>query len=292
MLKKGVKKGRKKPMLVSLGVLLIIIGAVLVWFYIPYSPMKQQFSNDLAGLKSEGSIYTGEVFTENDFKDMPQVIQKYIEYCGYIGKPKMPFLTVEFHNVKFMQGRDGPALKMDYMNCNTVKQSNRIALMNSSIFGAPFEGYDYYIDGKGGMKGVIGKAITLFHQTGAEMDKGGLVTYLGECLVMPSSLLQDFITLEEISDLRVKSTITYYGISVSGIFTFNEAGEATSFYSEDRPCVTTDGSVESVGWSELYEDYQLDENGIKYPTHLKAIWNYEDGDFVYFDGKISSISYD
>jgi len=273
-------------------VLLIIIGAVLVWFNIPYSPVKQQFSNDLAGLKAERSLYAGEVFTKNDFRNMPPILQKYIEYCGYIGKPKMSFLTVDFHHVKFMQGRSGPALKMDYTNCNTVKQPNRIALMNSSMFGVPFEGYDYYLDGKGGMKGVIGKAITLFHQTGADMDKGGLVTYLGECLVMPSSLLQDFITLEEIGDLRVKATITYNGISVSGIFTFNESGEATSFYSEDRPCVAADGSVESAGWSELYEDYQLAENGIMYPTHRKSIWNDEDGDFVYFDGKISSIGYD
>jgi len=278
-------------MLIALGVLLIIIGAVLVWFNIPYSPMKQKFSNDLAGLKSESSIYAGEVFTENDFSDRPPIIQKYIEYCGYIGKPKMALLTAEFHNVKFVLGKSGPALKMDYTNCNTVNKPNRIAFMNSSMFGVPFEGYDYYLDGKGGMKGVIGKAATLFRQTGANMDQGGLVTYLGECLVMPSSLFQDFITLEDIGDLRVKATITYYGISVSGIFTFNESGEALSFYSEDRPCVATDGSMESVGWSELYEDYQLAENGIRYPTHLKAIWNYEDGDFVYFDGKISSISY-
>ena len=279
-------------MLITLGVLLIIIGAVLVWFNIPYSPVKQQFYNDLAGLKAESSLYSGEVFTENDFRDMPPIIQKYIGYCGYIGKPKMSFQTVDFHNVKFTQGRKGPALKMDYTNCNTVSKPNRIAFMNSGMFGVPFEGYDDYLDGKGGMKGVIGKVITLFHQTGSDMDKGELVTYLGECLVMPSSLLQDFITLDEIDALRVKATITYYGISVSGIFTFNESGEAISFYSEDRPCVTTDGSVESVGWSELYEDYQLAENGIRYPTHLKAIWNYEDGDFVYFDGKISSISYD
>jgi len=139
---------------------------------------------------------------------------------------------------------------------------------------------------------VIGKAITLFHQTGAEMDRAGLVTYLGECLVMPTSFLQDFISFEEINDLQVKAKITCCGISASGIFTFNESGEAISFYSEDRPCIAADGSVESVGWSELYEDYQPLENWVRYPTHLKAVWNYEDGDFVYFDGKISRISYE
>ena len=62
-------------MFIALGVLLIIIGIILVWFNIPYSPVKQQFSNDLAGLKAESSSYAGEVFTENDFRDMPLIIR-------------------------------------------------------------------------------------------------------------------------------------------------------------------------------------------------------------------------
>ena len=46
-----------------------------------------------------------------------------------------------------------------------------MALIDSSMFGIPFEGYDYYQNETGGMKGVIAKAITLFDQTGADMDK-------------------------------------------------------------------------------------------------------------------------
>ena len=47
-----------------------------------------------------------------------------------------------------------------------------IAKINSQcMFGIPFEGYDYYSDGIGGMKGVIAKVITLFNQTGTDMDK-------------------------------------------------------------------------------------------------------------------------
>lgn len=39
------------------------------------------------------------------------------------------------------------------------------------------------------------------------------------------------------------------------------------------------------------KDYQLASNGVKYPTKFQAVWNYPDGDFVYFDGSISEISY-
>jgi hypothetical protein len=158
------------------------------------------------------------------------------------------------------------------------------------MFGIPFEGYDYYFNGKGGMKGIIGKAIQLFHQTGQEMDEACLVTYLSECLFVPVSLLQGYITFEEISALKVKATMEYYGVSVSGVFTFNDAGEMTSFVTDNRAVADTDGSYEYVRWSAVCRDYQLSENGIKYPTMFQAVWNYPDGDFVYFDGIISRIS--
>ena len=58
------------------------------------------------------------------------------------------------------------------------------------MFGVPFEGCDYYRNGKGGMKGVIAKAITIFHQTGIDMDKACLTTFLAECMFAPTILLQ------------------------------------------------------------------------------------------------------
>lgn len=42
-----------------------------------------------------------------------------------------------------------------------INEPCRMALIDSSMFGIPFEGYDYYQNGTGGMKGVIAKAITL-----------------------------------------------------------------------------------------------------------------------------------
>ena len=114
------------------------------------------------------------------------------------------------------------------------------------MFGIPFEGDDYYSNGKGGMKGVIAKSITLFDQTGPEMDKACLATFLAECLFEPSVLLEDYIKFEKIDDYHVSATISYGGQKASGI---------------------------------------------KYPTRFSAIRNYPEGDFIYFDGKISSVSY-
>lgn len=40
-------------MLIGIGILLAIIGAIFVWFFIPYSPIKREFEKDIEGLQKE-----------------------------------------------------------------------------------------------------------------------------------------------------------------------------------------------------------------------------------------------
>lgn len=272
--------------------IIIISGIILVWFHIPYSPVKRRFAKDVENLKAGNRLQEeGQVFRCEEFSKLPLAIQRYIEHCRYIGTPKMNYLKMEYHDVDFMQGKDGLALRIDYTQYDFVSEPCRMALIDSSMFGVPFEGYDYYQNGVGGMKGVIAKGITLFDQTGSDMDKACLATYLAECMFAPSILLQDYISFEEISDYEVKATICYGGQTASGIFTFNEQCEYVSFTTNDRAVTNTDGIMEYIPWSAVCGEYCVSENGIKYPTRFQAIWNYPDGEFVYFDGVISTVSY-
>lgn len=287
-----MKKVRNRKMLIAVGILFVLVGGLMVWFNISYSPVKKQFQNDVDSLVEDNKLLDeNEFFTKEDFADFPLSIQKYIEHCGYIGTPKMSYLKMEYQDVDFVQGRNGAKLKIDYTQYNFIKEPCRMALIDSSMFGIPFESYDYYQNGTGGMKGVIAKAITLFDQTGADMDKACLATFLAESMFAPSILLQNYISFEEINDFEVRATITYGGQTASGIFTFNERYEMISFTTNDRAATGTDRSMEYIPWSALCKDYQLSENGMKYPTKFQAVWNYPDGDFIYFDGIISEVSY-
>lgn len=287
-----MKKERKRKMFIAIGMLLILAGVFIVWFNIPYSPIKKQFKNDISTLFTENQLsIENEVFVENDFSHLPTSIQRYIKNCGYINTPKMSYLKMEYHDVNFMQGINGPALKINYTQYNFVNVPCRMALIDSSMFSVPFEGYDYYQNGTGGMKGVIAKIITIFDQTGKDMDRACLATFLAESLFAPTILLQDYISFEEISDFKVEATINYGEQRARGIFIFNEQYEMISFTTNDRAVARTDGTMEYIPWSALCSDYQLKENGIKYPTKFQAVWNYPDRDFIYFDGIISVVSY-
>lgn len=265
------------------GILLIVFGTIAIFFRIPCSPTKTEFSEMQGNLTAQTEHIEG-IFTEEDIAGLPMPVQKYFRYCGYIGTPKMSYSKVVYQDVKFMLGKDKPMIKIDYTQYNYVNKPNRIAYIDSSMYGIPFEGLDAYIDGTGSMKGVIAKLYTLFHQNGKAMDKSSLVTFLSESLIVPNAALQNYIVWEAIDDLHAKATINYYGIAAGGIFTFNEKGEMLLFTTDDREAASTDGTSEKVKWSVVCNEYK-EINGVRKPTVFQAIWNYDDGNLVYFDGK-------
>ena len=281
-------------MFIALGIILIIVGAVMIWFHIPYSPTKSDFRQNINKLVAENKLQSeNKLFSEEDISFLPFPIQEYLKYCGYIGTPEMSYMKIEFKDVDFMQGKNGPALTIDYTQYNFVSKPARMALIDSSMFGIPFEGFDYYCSTNcvGGMKGVIAKSITLFNQKGTEMDKACLATFLAESIFEPSVFLQDYISFEQLNDFEVKATITYKNQTASGIFKFNEQYEMVSFVTNDRAAANSDGTMEYIPWTARCSNYKVSENGIKHPQKMQAVWNYDDGDFIYFDGEISRMLY-
>lgn len=270
-------------MLIVIGILLSLILITTIFFLIPCSKTKTEFNQTVNNFLIKTDHQEG-LFMEEDISGLPAPVQKYFRYCGYIGTPKMSYTKVVYKDVDFSFGKDKPTTKIDYTQYNFVNKPNRIAYIDSSMYLIPFEGLDSYVGGTGSMKGVIAKLFTLFHQTGEVMDKSSLVTFLSESLIISNAALQDYIVWEAIDDLHAKATITYDGISASGIFAFNEKGEMMSFTTDDREAASADGKSEKVKWSIVCSEYQ-EMSGIKKPTVFKAIWNYDDGDLVYFDGK-------
>ena len=277
-----MKRRSKKIMFVIIGILICVAGVLMIYFNIPFSKTKTEFDTTITELIAEAD-HRENVFREEDITGLPTPVQRYFRYCGYLGTPKMSYIKIDYQDVVFSFGKDKPVIKIDYTQYNFVDQANRIAYIDSSKYGMPFEGLDCYLDGSGSMKGVLAKLFTLFDQTGKVMDKSSLVTFLSEILFIPNAALQDYIKWEAIDDLHAKATISCYGIFVSGVFTFNKTGEMLSFITDDRSAVATDGASEMIKWSVVCDKY-IEVNGIKRPTVFQAIWHYNDGDLVYFDG--------
>jgi len=282
---------RKIKISIVIGILICCAVGIAVLFAIPYSKTHELFISLKRSILID-SIKDPKVFTIEDISHLPLPVQNYFTYCGFIGAPKMQTLEAVYKNVRFKFGKGKPAVSIDYFQVNTADNPARVAYIDSSLYGIPFEGLDSYIAGSGTMRGILARHFTLFNETGESMDTASLVTFLSECLLLPNAAIQEYMTWEEIDSLHAKATISCYGRTASGIFSFNEKGEMRSFTSDDRKATSLDGKTsENVTWSVVFNKY-VETNGIKTPTIFQAIWHYEDGDLLYFDGKDVSIEYD
>ena len=280
----------KKRIMIALIIVAAIILLLAVWFNIPYSPVKAQFKTDVEARAQRVAAVASEKYTADDFKDLPPTIQKYLELNGYIGAKRHAVLSMEYKDVDFGLGVNKPRLKIDYTHTDFSDSPDRLAFIDSKMFGVPFQGYDYYMDGKGGMKGVLVKLFTLFDQTGPEMDKACLITYLAEAFFLPEAFLKDFITFKQIDEHTVEAAITNKGVTASGVFHFNDSYEMTSFTTNDRGQIAPNGTIEYTPWEAQCENYKEYSDGIRRPTVFRAVWKNKDGDFIYFDGNISEVN--
>ena len=278
----------KKKLMTILIIIVAIIMLLAIWFNIPYSPVKTQFQNDVEARLQSATTITGTLDSAST-ASLPPLIQKYLETNGYIGSERRSYLTMD-KDVDFGMGVNKPRIKIDYTHVDFADSPDRLAFIDSKMFGIPFQGYDYYMNGKGGMKGVLAKLITLFDQTGPAMDKACLITYLAEAFFLPEALLKDFITFKQIDEHSVEATITNKGVTATGIFHFNDAYEMTSFTTNDRGQISPNGTIEYTPWEAQCENYKTYSDGIKRPTVFRAVWKNKDRDFVYFDGEISKVN--
>lgn len=267
---------------------MILIGGLLVvicivgYLIIPYSPVKKEYWSTVEKFTQDYELAKHRI-TEDDLKVLPEALQKYFIKNGYAGIESASTIIFDFKDVDFSLGVDKPNIKIDYTVYDFVKEPTRVALIDSKMYGIPFQGIDICKDGKGSMKGVIAKHIQLFNNSYDFMD----AAYLSECIMHPSLALQNNISYKQIDDYSVEATIRKNGAETTGVFYFNKAYEMTSFLVQKRLCSDTNTYEK---WSAIVGNYKI-INGINVPTKFQAVWNYDKGDLIYFNSNDMKFSY-
>ena len=273
------KKENEKMILIGVS---LVITCIVVYFKIPYSPVKNQYWAIVERFTNEFSLSKSEI-TEDDLEVLPKVLQKYFIRNGYLGIESANAVILDFKGADFSMGADKPNLKINYIVYDFVNEPIRVALIDSKIYGIPFQGIDIYKYAKSSMKGVLAKHIPLFNEEFDFIDSA----YLAECLMHPSLALQNNITYKQIDDYSVEATISKDNAETTGVFYFNEDYEMTSFVVEERFCSDTNTYER---WTAVVADYKV-INGINMPTKFQGIWNYDSGDLIYFNSNGMKISY-
>lgn len=284
----------KKILIVGIVIIIISIVAIVIWFAMPASPLKNKFQKVISEDIKENELAYGNIanniYTEEEIQKLPEAIQEFFRYSGLIGKNQTYISHITYADTDFKLSQDKPSLKIKYEHYNMLNRLDRVAAIDTSLMGIPFDGLDNYTNGKGSMTGMLAKSITLFNSTGTQMDESCLVTTLSEMVFLPTIALQDYVIWESIDDNNAKATITYNGYTVSAVFTINDLGEIIRIETDNRYIDEGDGNSSKHKWVIDLSDY-IEENGIKHPSKAKATWKLSTGDYTYFDGKGISIDY-
>jgi len=273
-------------MRIALIIVVALLG-IIIFFWIPYSPVGAEFKR-VTDEAAKNIHKETAVFSEADLQGLPAPLQRYLSYCGYLGKPKMDYMRASLTDVDFIMS-ETRTIKIGYQQFNLVEKPVRFAFIRSSLFGIPFEGLDSFINARGSMQGKLAKVVPLFNQQGTSMDQACLVTWLAECLLVPNAALQDFVKWEVIDDRTAKAAITWEDINAEGVFSFAENGELLSFRTSDRVAVDMDGKETIVDWSAYFSEYYL-TGGILQPKIIQSVWHYESGDSIYFNQNLREVT--
>jgi hypothetical protein len=278
--------------MVVIGIIFVILGGVLIYWNISYSPYKAKFTQEMES-RANDIKESMDICTEKEIDKLPEPLQRYSAYIGLENFRKYQVVRTVFKNTKFVfDAQIGKVLDMDYDLWLFYDKPYRSAYCTSSMYGIPFDGVDYCTkDKEGGMKGVIGKAIQIFDVRDKQGYKAGLISWLAESVAInPSALLSPYVTYEPIDDLHVKATVAYNGVSGTGVFTFNEEGAIKEFYSDERQVEKVNGVPTAVGWRCEYEDYE-EKGDIRKINTVRCVKVFPDKEVVYFESDDFFIRY-
>lgn len=276
--------------LMILGVLLILVAIVLVYWNGNYSKEHNRFTKEMKK-RAERQEKISQTYTKEEIERLPKALKEYLNFVGLEGSIKKTVQHVVFDHTRFVfDEKTNKILDMNYDLWLFTDKLYRQAFCSAKMFGIPFEGIDYYDDAKnvGGMKGFLGKAIQIFDQPVEDMQRVVYITILAESAMMnPGFLLSPYITYEEVDDQTVKAKITYKGVSGHGVFKFDKVNETLTFYSDERQGKEErNGEMVAVGWKCIGSGFRANKDvKLKLATHAQAIKVYPDKELVYFDSK-------
>ncbi|MGF2412736.1 DUF6544 family protein [Ferruginibacter sp.] len=239
----------------------------------------------LAGtLNSDKVIITKEMLT-----NLPPVIQKWLTHSGVIGKQKINTVRLQ------QRGTLKTTMKSKWIRFTANQYFNvedPAFVWKANVEMMPLvtlNGRDKFINGKGSL--VI-KALSLFTvakgDDNEKINSASMIRYLSETMWFPTAALNNYIKWEVVDSLSAKAIMTYQGVTVSGIFKFNEAGDIVAFtanryYGTDDKASEEKWLIETTGYKNF--------NDIRIPYKNKVTWQLKEGDFNWADIELTSLEF-
>ena len=152
--------------------------------------------------------------------------------------------------------------------------------------------HDSYIAGVGTLHAAMLGLFTVAEvQGGGEIARGELMRYFAEMPWYPTALLpSQGVRWEAVDDRSAKGTLADGQISLTLLFSFDDAGLITSVHADARGSGVGKDMV-MLPWDCNVSNYHL-RDGMMVPTRGEAAWMRPEGRKPYFVGDLTSLAYE
>jgi hypothetical protein len=175
---------------------------------------------------------------------------------------------------------------------NFVDDPARLFYLSASMFLVPVQGYHRYMGRSASMRVKAAALVSVVDVSGSEMHEGETVTMFNDmCFMAPATLIDRGIEWEPVDDRTVRARFANAGHAIRAELSFNEAGELTNFWSDDRYQTSPDGkSVKNVRWSTPLAGYRS-FGPVRLASGGEARWHEPAGEYAYIQLELDEVQY-
>lgn len=265
---------------------IILVGIVIGYGTWSFNTMaKNELETFVTPVTSEKKVVTKEMLS-----GLPPIVQKWLERSNVIGKEII--YSVHLKQIGEMRTTlDGKWMPVKAEQW--FKTEKPAFIWVADVKAAPgihIAGRDKYENGEGHMLIKLLSLLTVADAKGKETDQGTMLRNLAEIVWFPSAALNDYIQWEQIDSTTAKATMTYGGITASGLFKFDANGDVVSF--EAKRYYNRKGGATLEDWFIQIEPNSYKEfEGVRIPAMSAVTWKLKEGDFTWYKLEITDIHY-
>ncbi|TVQ16254.1 MAG: hypothetical protein EA361_04405 [Bacteroidetes bacterium] len=232
---------------------------------------------------------TGKVVTESDINHLPSAVINWIKTTGILGQPEIHTVWVKQRALMKMkpgQKEWNHAFAQQYVITHEPSFLWTVEMDMSPLI--KIKGRDKYVDGRGEMLIKMNSLINVVNEKGPQMDEGTLQRFLGELVWYPSVAYSPYIFWEQLDDYSARATMTYKGVSGSGVFYFDKDYNFIKF--EALRYMGNKEDAPKHPWIITVDDYAVFD-GIRVPSRMQATWKLDEGDWTWLKLVIEDLQY-
>jgi hypothetical protein len=229
--------------------------------------------------------------SEADLAHLPEVVQRYLRTAGVVGQPRVWNFRVRMHG----RIRSGPTARwMPFTSeqFNFIDEPSRFFYMNASMMLIPVQGYHRCAGPSATMLVKAAALVPVAQASGPEMDRAETVTLFNDmCLLAPATLIDRGIVWEAADARTARAAFTHAGQTIRAELVFNDAGELTNFWSDDRRQLGADGTTMTPArWSTPIGRYRA-FGAHRLGSQGEGRWHEADEEYAYIELEIDDVRY-